>query len=346
MSTDAPQSGPTPRRPSVAFRLLGAVSMTVNGEPQSVGPEQEQRMLLKLLAARAAPVSHQELTEAIWDEPSGPAASRDALYHLASAIRRRLKPAELDVVNANGAYRLPVDPAAVDIHVFRALATDARELARARDGRAVGLFEEAVRLYHGEPLTGLRGRWIDGYRHTLTEELFAAEVALYESAIRHSKPGEWIPGLLALQQRRPESERVVWLLANALYRAGHQAEGLGVMRDFGEYMVETHGRRTSRALSDLYQAILQEDEKLLTWEAVSFPTEETGPRGHLRACPGPEAMHPESGPSQVPDVDPPGDPAEDARPGTATSNYTFNGTVVARESHFGQKIIYGARVDD
>jgi DNA-binding SARP family transcriptional activator len=314
--------------------------MTVNGQPWPVGPEQEQRMLVKLLAAGAAPVSHEEMTVAVWDALYARGASRDALHHLASAIRKRLKPAGLDVVNANGTYRLHVDQAAVDVHAFRALTARARELARVRDQRTVGLFEEAVRLHHGEPLTGLRGQWIDGYRHTLTEELFAAELALYESAIRHGQASERLPGLLTLRQRHPESERAVWLSMHALYRAGHQGEALRVMRDFGEYLVETDGRGTSKALNDLYQAILQEDDDLLTWEAISFPTEETGPRGRQRAYPAPDAADPGSGPSPVPDSDPPGDSAADGPRDTAASSYSFHGPVYAERGHFGPRIIY------
>lgn len=338
--------------PAVAFRLLGAFQMTVSGQPWPPGPEQEQRLFVKLLAAKAMPVANSELMEAIWDEVPGPGATPEALHHLVAALRRRLAAAGRHGVltNGKGTYRLGISPGQVDVHVFRALAARARDLARDGDPRAIALLEEALGLRGGEPLAGLRGRWIDGYRHTLTEELRAAELALYETAIRHGESRERLPALSTLLRDRPDDELVAWLNMHALYRAGQQTEALAVKRRFAEHLLETNGLENGKALDELYRRILDRDDGLLAPEAVGFPAGEADPRVRHPGRPGPrfdqdrERAEPRQPPAGS-DGTSPDDPAGGERRETAAGpGYVFNGPVHARGTVFGTQINnYGRR---
>jgi DNA-binding SARP family transcriptional activator len=333
----------------VTFRLLGAFQMTVGSQPQWPGPEQEQRLLVKLLAARAMPVANGELMEAIWDEVPGRGATLEALYHLVAAVRRRLAAHGLEGVltNANGTYRLDIPPAHVDVHLFHALTARAREMARDGDQQAVTLLEEALRLRGGEPLAGLRGLWIDGYRHRLAGELREAELALYETAIRHGESRARLPGLSMLLRDRPDDELVAWLYMHALYRAGQQTEALAVKRQFSERLLETNGVDNGRALDDLYQRILDQDDDLAAPESVRFPAGETGARVRQLGQPDPRASQdstreePREPPADS-DGTSPGDPAGGERqdPGVYQQ---FHGDVIAPGATFG--ISYGARSD-
>jgi DNA-binding SARP family transcriptional activator len=335
------------RRGAVSFRLLGAFQLIAGGQPQWAGPEQEQRLLVKLTAARGMPVANEELMKAIWDEVPGPGATLDALYHLVAAARKRLATVRLDDVltNTNGTYRLDVPEAHVDLHVFRALTARASGLARAGDPQAIAVYERALQLRAGEPLAGLRGQWIDGFRHTITEELRAAELASYETAIRHGESRERLPGLSTLQRDRPDDELVAWLYMHALYRAGLQTKALAVKREFSDYLLETAGLSSGKALDDLYQRILAEDDDLLAPEAVSFPVGEAGKSSRPPRRPAPDAgqrgSH-EEPPADSADVSP-DDPAHGERQGAATTgpSLVFNAPVHARYGVFGTQVNHG-----
>lgn len=336
----------------VTFRLLGAFQMTAGGQPCWAGPGQEQRLLVKLLAARNMPVANEELMGAIWDEVPGPGATLDNLHHLVTASRKRLAAAGLErvLINENGKYRLDIPVAHVDVHVFHALTVRARELARAGDRHAVALFEEALRLRCGEPLAGLRGLWIDGYRHTLAEELHAAELALYETAIRHDQSRERLPGLSTLLRNRPDDELVAWLYMHALYRADQQTQALAVKRQFSEHLLEMNGVENSKALDDLYRRILSRDDDLLVPEAIAFPTNETGARARQLGRQGPRAAadgereEPHE-PREDSTGGPQAGPADGERRETpaGASSFTFNGPVDARGGVIGTQVNFGGR---
>lgn len=335
----------------VCFRLLGGFRLTVAGQSQSPGPEQTQRLLVKLLAARCMSVDNDELMRAIWDRVPGPGATSEALHHLVGVARRRLADAGFQSVlsNGRGAYRLEIPPAQVDIHVFHTLIARARELCRAGDRDAVALLEQALRLRSGEPLAGLRGDWIDRYRQTLTAELRTAEQSFYEEAIRYGEAHDQLPGLSALHRDRPDDERVTWLYMHALYRGGEQMEALQVKRDFDRHLIEEYGSNCGNALNDLQQRILRKDAALLAPEAVSFPSGEVGarirPPDHPDPRDGQDKRPTEPEPSSADqDESPSDDRAADQRherPAAPAVTNIFNKRVNAEHAVFGQQIIYG-----
>jgi DNA-binding SARP family transcriptional activator len=335
----------------VVFRLLGAFHMSVAGRSQWPGPEQVQRLLVKLLAANGMPVGNDELMRAIWNEVPGTGATSESLHHLVGVARRSLATVGLEgvLVNERGSYRLDVPPAQVDIHVFHVLTARAREAARVSGQDAVVLLEQALRLRAGEPLAGLRGDWIDRYRQTLVDELWAAEQALYETAIKHGEAHERLPGLSALHRDRPDDERMTWLYMHALYRDGQQIEALEVKREFERYLRDSYGMDCGRALNDLSQSILRQDAALLTPEAVSFPVGQTGARAMGLGPQGSRADQDgrEAEPDQPPADQAGGSPGDETagqrrEAPAAPASYVFNGSVDARYAVIGPQFNNGA----
>jgi DNA-binding SARP family transcriptional activator len=335
----------------VCFRLLGGFRLTVAGQSESPGPEQSQRLLVKLLAARCMPVDNDELIRAIWDKVPGPGATSEALHHLVGVARRRLADAGFQGVlnNGRGTYRLEIPPAQVDIHVFHALTARARELSREGDRDAVVLLEQALRLRSGEPLAGLRGDWVDRYRQTLTAEIRTAEQSFYEGAIRHGEAHDQLPGLSALHRDHPDDERVTWLYMHALYRDGEQMEAVQVKQDFDRHLRDEYGMDCGNALNDLFQRILRKDAALLTPEAVSFPSGGSGARVRPPGRPfphdGQDKRQAEPDPSSAAQDDSSsGDRAAGQwheGSGVPAVTNIFNERVNAKHAVFGQQIIYG-----
>ncbi|HXL89675.1 MAG TPA: BTAD domain-containing putative transcriptional regulator [Streptosporangiaceae bacterium] len=335
-------------RGPVTFRLLGAFQIAGTDRPHPVGPGQQQRLLVKLLAAKGMRVANDELMLAIWDELTDLVAPREALHHLVVRVRRTLAVAGLDDVlhNTNGTYRLDVPPAHVDVHVFHALTECARALARDGDQQAVGRLEEALRLCHGEPLAGLPGRWVYGYRHTLAEEIRAAQLALYETALRHGESRERLPGLSTLLRERPDDELVAWLYMHALYRAGQPTRAMEVKTEFSAQLEKTTGAGYGRALNQLCERIQAKDDSLLAQEALAFPGGKAGARArHPGSHDGQDQEREE--PHQPPadaDGPAPDDPAAGQRPEPAAAgpNLVFNGPVNGQNAVFGTQINYGS----
>ena len=342
-----------PAQAPLGFWLLGAFQMTVAGRPWQLGAEQEQRLLVALLDARGARVSHGRLREAIWDdEPEG---AQDALYHLARALRRRLEAAGWVGVlpGVNGTYALAIPADCVDVHQFHALVDQARDAARQDDARAMDLLAQALRLHRGEPLAGMGGRWVDNYRHALIEERRAVELALHEVAISRGEFRERLPGLQAMFRERPQDEWVAWLLMHALYRAGRQPEALAVRQQVAEQL-DTVAVASLKALGDLYERILRHDEDLLRPEALSFPVGTVGVRARALGRPGSHAPHreqdqpgheqdeaEEAAPQDESDDagQPTGQSARDSRPYTSIvingSVHARGGSVIGTQNNYG-----------
>jgi DNA-binding SARP family transcriptional activator len=341
------RDGQEPATSPATFRLLGPVQIAGAGRRHPAGPGQQQRLLVKLLAAKGTRVANDELMAAIWDEVPGPGATLEALYHLVGAVRRTLAGAGLEdaLHNTNGTYWLDVPPAHVDVHVFHALTEHGRTLARNGDQRAVARLEDALRLCHGEPLAGLPGRWVDGYRHTLAEEIRAAQLALYQTALRHGESRERLPGLSTLLRERPDDELVAWLYMHALYRAGQPTRALEVKSEFSAQLKKTTGMGYGRALNHLCERIQAKDGGLLMPEALDFPGGEAGarpPHPGSRDGQGQEHEEPVQSPANA-DGPAPDNSAASQRPEPAAAGpyLVFNGPVNGQNAVFGTQINHG-----
>jgi DNA-binding SARP family transcriptional activator len=272
-----------------AFRLLGAIELEAAGARQDLGPDQDQRLLVALLAAKGMPVSRDKLMDVIWDGSPPPAAA-SALHQLVRALRRRLELAGLDDAlprSVNGTYRLDVPAPQVDVHQFHVHTARARDLVHHDDQRAADELEQAMRLCGGEPLAGLSGRWIDAYRYTLTEERHSAELTYYEVALRLGKHQEQIASLSRLFRDRPGDEWVAWLYMHALYRSGRQQEAFAAYQKVRSHLGRTTATGSLPVLTDLYERMLRGDVSVLRPETARFAIGDSTPhvpdRGQVTA---------------------------------------------------------------
>jgi DNA-binding SARP family transcriptional activator len=179
--------------------------------------------------------------------------------------------------SAGGTYQLAVAAEQVDVHLFHELTARARGLAGSDDLLAAASLDQALQLHRGEPLAGLGGAWIDGYRHTLTEERRAAELRFHEVSLRLGRHLDQIAELSRLFTERPGDEWVAWLCMLALYRAGRQGDALEVYGKLRVHLDQTIAAESLEALAELHQRILRGDASLLRPEAVAFWPEKLAP---------------------------------------------------------------------
>lgn len=261
-----------PADPHAEFLFLGVPEVRVGGSPVQIGPAQEKRLLAAVLSEHPNPVGRSALIRAIWDPPE-PEDAVENFHHIARRLRRRLEAAGLRNVlpSEGGGYRLGLPGARVDIQRFHTLLARAAQPAGPADAERARLLESALGLFRGEPLAGLDGQWIDGYRYLLREERHAAEIAFTEAAIRLGELGKAIPRLESRLRERPGDEWLAWLGMHALYRAGRKDDAQQVYHRVRRHLDTTIATDSHRALTELYELMLRGDERLWEASALVFP---------------------------------------------------------------------------
>ncbi len=250
-------------------QLLGCIELrTDRGVRVSASPA-----VGALLAALAwSPntfVADQDIIDRLWEDRS-PAHPRNALYTLATRLRKALlsvgaESAACDVVRRRGGYVLAIDEEAVDRCRFRTRVQQARGAScRGEHEQALSLFEEALSLWHGDPLSDIRTGWADGVRVTLRHEWRTAVLNGAEVGLRLDRHDEYVPQLHRLATLHPLDERVAGLLMLALYRSGRQDEALRCFHRIRSGLVDGLGDEPGRELRSLHERILLRDEDIRT----------------------------------------------------------------------------------
>jgi DNA-binding SARP family transcriptional activator len=244
--------------PEVEFRILGPLEIVDDGRELTL-TRPKQRALLGLLLLRPNQVvAIGELLEALWgDQP--PETAPTALYGHVSALRKLLGSHMIETRPPG--YLLRLDPGQVDLYRLEALVEEARgepNVARRRE-----LLRAALLLFRGEALSDLRyetfardeAARIEDLRRSVVEERIEADLELGgHTAV--------IPELERLVAANPLRERLCGQLMLALYRAGRQAEALGVYQEGRRILAEELGLDPGPALQQLARGILAQDPLL------------------------------------------------------------------------------------
>jgi hypothetical protein len=98
----------------------------------------------------------------------------------------------------------------------------------------VALLTQALTLWHGEPLTGLSGDWVESERDRWQQERFTAEHDLIDAQLRLGHGDELVAQLATRTTQHPLDERVAGQYMLALHRAGRPADALGYYQQLRE----------------------------------------------------------------------------------------------------------------
>jgi DNA-binding SARP family transcriptional activator len=271
----------------VEWRALGPVEVLVDGRLVDLGPPMQRALFGLLLTRVDQPVAFDTVIEELWSG-SPPAAAITSLRTYVSNLRRVLEPgreprepAAVLRTRAPG-YLLDSSGVEFDVHRFTEHATAGRKaLGRKDPQQAVGEFDAALALWRGPGYADMRGAsWaapvvarLDELRLSVVEARCEAQLALGQ---HHGVVAE-----LDMHARaHPLREYGCQLLALALYRAGRQAEALGVLRAIRARLAEELGIDPGTALQRLERDILTQ-APTLDWQPPTAPT--TAPAGESSA---------------------------------------------------------------
>jgi DNA-binding SARP family transcriptional activator len=218
--------------PSVArmeIRLLGPVQiLDADGDVVALRRRKERLALSVLLLEPGRVVDVDRLVDLLW-ETGPPASVRATLQALMSRIRAALRNASgvtRPMLRAQGSgYVLEIEPAAVDLHLFRTMVARAHETAEphVRSARLTA----ALDLWRGPALAGTA---TGAVRHRLCAELdesrFAALSDRVDADLAAGRHAGLVAELSRLAATYPLRERFHGQLMLALYRSGRRAEAL------------------------------------------------------------------------------------------------------------------------
>lgn len=238
-------------------RVLGTVSLHVDGESVAIGAKTRALVAL-LVAAAPGTVSAAELCEALW--PDRPEEESVGLLRTAvSRLRKSLGPAGGALETVDGGYRLVLADADVDLRRVEETAAEIRSAASTGDDGAVRRLGSRV----GD-LADVSGRPFDGVDHPsllplikrIEEERVEMRELVLGAAVRSGEASAAIGELAALVDEHPLREPLVRTYAEALYRSGRQADALAAISDLRERLVDSLGVSPEPATDALELAIL------------------------------------------------------------------------------------------
>nr|WP_246496525.1 AfsR/SARP family transcriptional regulator [Sphaerisporangium rubeum] len=255
--------GQSVRDAELRFEVLGPVRAWRDGAELDLGAPQRRALLAALLLHGGRPVPGDELVDAIWgDDP--PRSAAQVIRSQVSRLRRVLDPAggraPAVIEAAGGGYVLRARGAQIDRTVFEERLSVARDARRAGDVAAQSAaLREALALWSGTPLAGLRGDHAEAERTRLVELRLSAAEDLFAADIDLGRHVDAAAGLAAMAAEHPYRERVRELLMLALYRSGRQAEALGVFDETRRLLSRELGLDPGPGLREMQRRVLAGD---------------------------------------------------------------------------------------
>ena len=260
----------TRARTGLRFRLLGPLEVLRDGEPLPLGGERQRGLLALLLLHANELVTTEHLAEQLFGADASEASIR-AVRVAVSRLRRLLD--DETVATGPGGYLLRADPDQLDIAEFEALVAEGRVALSGGDAAAAGgSFRSALALFRGRPLTDLALiEFVQPEVRRLEELRLSALMDRIDVDLVLGSGSELVPELETLVQANPFQERLRGQLMLALYRSGRQNDALEVYRRTRELLAGELGLEPSRALQQLQQSILRQDESLELAPRVEIP---------------------------------------------------------------------------
>ncbi|MER8187734.1 BTAD domain-containing putative transcriptional regulator [Kitasatospora sp. NPDC094015] len=246
------------------FRLLGPLSIRVDGRECEVSAPRQRVVLAVLLVNANRVVSVDRIAAAVWDgtpPPSAAATVRTYVMRLRQALGERA--GERIRTRAPG-YLIELAEEETDLGRFAAHRS--RAAAHARAGsleQASAESAAALELWRGDPLVDIpsrtlrdvEGRYLQELRLQTLEARLDAELALR----RHA---EILPELWREVRESPLREALVSRLMLALFRSGRQSEALALFHRTRAALVDQLGAEPGLELREMQRRILAADDPL------------------------------------------------------------------------------------
>jgi DNA-binding SARP family transcriptional activator/tetratricopeptide (TPR) repeat protein len=253
----------------VEFRILGPLEVVADGRPLPLGGAKQRAVLAMLVVQAGRVVSSDRLIEGLW-QGRPPDRAGVTLRGYVSRLRGVLEPKpsreaafQVLVTHAPG-YVLRVEPGQVDANRFEQLLREGSAALEAGDpGRAAAMLDAGLGLWRGPVLAEFADQpFARGEIARLEQLRLVAVETRIEADLVLGRHAELVGELEALVGQYPLRERLRAQLMLALYRAGRQADALGVYQDVRVLLADELGIDPGTELQRLYEAILVQKPEL------------------------------------------------------------------------------------
>lgn len=247
----------------IRLTVLGPVRAWRAGYELDVGPVKQQAVLAALVLRPGVIVPPERLLDDVWRD-GHPESGHRAIAGYVHRIRKSL--GDGVIRSERGGYRFDSAGTETDVARLAELTTAARAAKESGDlAAALDACSEGLRLYEGEPLTGLPGRLADGERQRLNQHRFTLSVEKAECLIGLTLHAEAVSELGALFTERPYDEPTAGWLMRALYGDGRPHEALAVYDSLYQSLTDL-GMEPGQEIRRLQQAVLQHNHEYLLGE--------------------------------------------------------------------------------
>lgn len=251
------------------FRVLGPLEVLLDGEQVFFRTAYKPRLLLAVLLSHTGQtVPMETLLAALWGERP-PTSARGNVQQYVHQLRGVLGSDRL--LSKPGGYTIAAGE--LDAARFRALAAKGREeLGRGEFAPAGRTLRTALDLWRGPAYADFADCDLLAQEAARLEQLqLAAREGWVEAELALGRHLDLVIELADLAHAHPYRESLRGHLMLALYRSGRQVEALQVFRDIRALLREQLGVEPGPALQRLHEAILRNDEHLLTIPARNTP---------------------------------------------------------------------------
>ncbi|MEV0036438.1 BTAD domain-containing putative transcriptional regulator [Streptomyces sp. NPDC050804] len=253
---------------TMSFTVLGPVRAWRGLTEIPLGSPQQRVVMAALLLRQGAPVSAEDLVDAVWGD-GPPASATNALRIYVHRLRRCLEPAdkrsEPVIESVGSGYRVCLASDALDLAVFQGRVAEAQTLRREGDDTgARALLRSALALSRGSALADVPGAWAQSQRALLVHQWLDALEATFRVELRMGAHHELTTELAGTVDEHPFDERFREMLMVALYRSGRQAAALEVYQSTRALLAKELAISPGPALRHLHQRILRADPELLS----------------------------------------------------------------------------------
>ncbi|HEY8471527.1 MAG TPA: BTAD domain-containing putative transcriptional regulator [Natronosporangium sp.] len=239
--------------------LLGPVQLWAADQLIDLGSPKQRTVVAALAVDLGRVVSVDTLIDRVWG-PQPPADPRTALYSYLARTRRALRAAAGDdlprLSRRPAGYLLEFDPDRVDLHRFTRLTKQAHD-PQCTDGERCRLLREALALWHGEPLAGLTGDWVERVRRGWYRRRLDAVVDWARAEVAAGDPAAVIGPVTELLDQDPLVEPLVAVLMRALAATGRAAEAMQAYDRLRTRLAEQLGTDPGGEVASAHLAILR-----------------------------------------------------------------------------------------
>ncbi|MEV5718757.1 AfsR/SARP family transcriptional regulator [Amycolatopsis mediterranei] len=249
---------PAERTDQPVISILGPLELTGPRGPIRLTARRQQILVGALVWQANRVVSIDSLIDVMWGTES-PSTARSQVHISVSGVRKRLARAGLHrlIDTEPPGYLARVGPGKLDAHRFDELAELGRTaLAAGRLSDADQYYAAALRLWRGDPFSGLRNEHIESIAARLCERRITLSENHFDVRIMLGRSADIISEVVPLVAKYPFRERLRAQLMIALSRSGRTMEALRVYQETRQLFVSELGVEPGPVLRDLEQEIL------------------------------------------------------------------------------------------